>query len=187
VPAAHPIFTIGHSTRSFDEFVGLLASAGVTVLADVRAFPMSRRYPHFNREALVENLPRAGIAYAHMPALGGRRKKQPGIDPVTNAAWENQSFHNYADYALGDDFAAALRRVRQLADTDTPAVCCAEAHWSNCHRRIITDHLLAAGEDVRHILGPNRITTAEMTPFAVESSSQAVTYPGAHQSDLFTP
>ena len=186
MPAAHSIFTIGHSTRSFEEFVQLLTDAGVTLLADVRAFPMSRRYPHFNREALAVDLPRSGIAYEHMPALGGRRKRQPEIDRAINAGWTNDSFHNYADYALTGPFGDAISTLRRLADTQTPAICCAEAHWSNCHRRIITDHLLAAGENVMHILGPGRIAAAEISAFAQASASGTVTYPGAHQTDLFS-
>lgn len=182
--AAHPIFTIGHSTRSFDAFLALLAAAGVTLLVDVRAFPMSRRHPQFNRDTLEQDLPRAGIAYQHMAALGGRRKKQPDIDRAVNGAWKNESFHNYADYALTPPFREALAALCRLADSQTPAICCAEAHWSNCHRRIITDHLLARGESVFHILDAGRREPALIYPAAQIRPDGAVIYP-PEQPSLF--
>jgi uncharacterized protein (DUF488 family) len=180
-----PLFTIGHSTRSWEAFVALLKEAGVATLVDVRTVPRSRRNPQFGTEAMAENLPRDGISYLHMGALGGLRKKQPGIDPTLNGAWTNLSFHNYADYALSPAFHSALSELRALAQKTPTTICCAEAHWSTCHRRIISDHLLAAGEDVRHILAPGRIEPAVLNPWARVARDGTVTYPGGYQANLF--
>jgi uncharacterized protein (DUF488 family) len=181
--APPPIFTIGHSTRPWDVFVGLLQQAGVERLVDVRTVPRSRRNPQFGTEAMAENLPRAGIEYLHRGALGGLRKKQ-GVDPRVNGAWTNVSFHNYADYALSPAFQEALAELRALGHEKPTAICCAEAHWSSCHRRIISDHLLAAGATVMHILGPGKIQPAVLNAHARVADSGSVTYP-AEQHDLF--
>ncbi|MFO1127617.1 MAG: DUF488 domain-containing protein [Rhodospirillales bacterium] len=179
-----PVLTVGHSTRSLNELVRLLAAAGATDVIDVRAFPRSRRHPQFNIETMPAALAAAGIGYTHMAALGGRRPRQPGVDPAINGYWRNQSFHNYADYALSQPFAEALAAVRQMARGGRPAVMCAEALWQNCHRRLIADHLLAAGEDVAHIIAENRIEPAVLDPGAVAGPAGSVTYPPTQASLL---
>jgi uncharacterized protein (DUF488 family) len=180
-----PFFTIGHSTRAWDDFTAALNSAGVEALVDVRTVPRSRRNPQFDTTYLAEHLPQAGISYRHMPALGGLRKRQRDVDPSVNANWENDSFHNYADYALGEEFRAALDELVALGRRIPVAVMCAEAKWWQCHRRIIADHLLARGETVFHILNADRREPAQMNPAARIGEAKTVTYPGAHQPSLF--
>ena len=188
-----PFFTIGHSTRPWDTFVTALRSAEIDVLADVRTVPRSQRNPHFDRDYLSEHLPRANIAYRHIPALGGLRKRQAGVDRAINAGWENESFHNYADYALGAEFGSALQDLIRVGGDARVAIMCAEARWWQCHRRIVCDHLLARGETVFHIMEAGRIEPAEagriepaqMNPAARSRPDGAVTYPGEHQPDLF--
>ncbi len=171
--------TIGHSTRSLDELIELLVAAEATDVIDVRAFPRSRRHPQFNIETLSDALAAAGIGYRHMPALGGRRGSQPGVDASLNGYWENRSFHNFADYALSAAFKDALAEVRAMARQRRPVLMCAEALWQSCHRRLITDHLLAAGENVAHIIGRGRIEPAVLNPAAVVGPAGRVTYPPA--------
>lgn len=170
-------FTIGHSTRSLEELVGMLAANGVTQLVDVRRLPGSRRFPHVNEDALRETLPARGIRYHRIPELTGRRGRSPGVDPQVNGFWRNQSFHNYADHALGDDFAAGIDRLREIADEGPTAIMCSEAVWWRCHRRIIADHLLAQGDDVSHILSEHRTDAATLTPGADVAADGTVTYP----------
>jgi uncharacterized protein (DUF488 family) len=179
-----PFFTIGHSTRPFDDFVAALVAAGVKTLVDVRTVPRSRRNPQFDTNYLAQHLPQAGIAYRHMPALGGLRKRQPGVDPALNGNWENDSFHNYADYALGEEFGGALDELIALGRKAQAAVMCAEAKWWQCHRRIITDHLLARGETVFHILTAERREPAQMNPAARVRPDRTVTYPADQPSLL---
>ena len=143
------IWTIGHSTRTLDVFLGLLAAHEITRLADVRRYPASRKYPHFNQEALRDSLARAGITYTAMPQLGGRR--QPRLDS-RNTAWRNTSFRGYADYMETPIFRASIARLTELAQHDRTAVMCAEAVWWRCHRALIADDLKAAGHRVCHIL-----------------------------------
>jgi uncharacterized protein (DUF488 family) len=142
------IFTIGHSTRSIDDFVALLRAHGVKLLADVRQFPASRRLPHFNKDPLAAALAETGIAYEHLVDLGGRRK--PRKDS-RNTAWRNDAFRGYADYMETPPFQAALARLESLAPERPTAIMCAEALWWSCHRSLIADALKARGWDVRHI------------------------------------
>lgn len=169
--------TIGHSNRSLDEFLGMLTEAQVRLLVDVRSFPRSRANPVFNIDRLPETLANLQIGYRHFPALGGRRSKQPNIGEDINAMWRVQSFHNYADYALGDEFSAALNELAQLGSDRRLALMCSEAVWWRCHRRIITDYLLLNGHAVDHLMGPGQITAAVPTPGAQKSSSGKVVYP----------
>ena len=154
---SNPFFTIGHSTRPLPEFLALLAAAEVALVVDVRTVPRSHRNPQYNDDALPDALGAAGIAYQHLPELGGLRGRQKEIEPQVNGFWDNASFHNYADYALSPAFAAGLARLRRLGHAQRLAIMCAEAVWWRCHRRIITDSLSAAGESVFHILGPHHI------------------------------
>lgn len=162
---AHPFFTIGHSTRSIPAFADLLQAAGVGIVADVRTVPRSRTNPQFNRDSLPGSLEAYQIGYEHVAALGGLRGKGSRA-PSPNAFWDNDSFRNYADYALTDPFRAGLARLREMGTSRRVAIMCAEAVWWRCHRRIIADYLIAAGETVFHILAPDKTEEARMTPAA---------------------
>jgi uncharacterized protein (DUF488 family) len=176
---SHPFFTIGHSTRPIADFVALLKAADVHLLVDVRTVPRSRTDPQYNAEVLAESLARYAIDWERIGALGGLRGRQAGVPPGVNAFWENLSFHNYADYAMSDAFRAGLARLQELGRARRCAVMCAEAVWWRCHRRIIADYLIAAGESVFHILGPNHIEPARMTPAAKTGANATLSYPPA--------
>ncbi len=169
------IYTVGHSTRSLEEFLALLREHGVECLVDVRSIPRSGRYPHFNGDALAAALEKAGIAYRHMVGLGGHRGRVKGA-PSRNTFWREEGFRNFADYAEGPAFAGALGELRGLAREKRVAIMCAEAVWWRCHRRIISDYLLAAGEEVRHILGPGHSEAAVLTSEARRLPGGAVRY-----------
>jgi uncharacterized protein (DUF488 family) len=143
------IYTIGHSTRSLDELVAALRGHGIKTLVDIRSFPMSRRLPHFNRESLERELPKYGIAYVWMKELGGRRKKTRDDSP--NTGLRNESFRNYADYMMTDEFASAIDRLLEIADRDKTAIMCAERVYFKCHRMLVSDYLVAHGHTVLHI------------------------------------
>jgi uncharacterized protein (DUF488 family) len=174
----YPFHTIGHSTRPLEAFVAMLRAAEIALLVDVRTVPRSRRNAEYNREILPQSLGAFQIGYEHIAALGGLRSRQAGIQPNVNGYWQNESFHNYADYAMSVEFRAGLARLRDLGHARRSAVMCAEALWWQCHRRIITDHLLAAGETVLHIMGPGKVEPAQMTEGAWLDGSGVVTYPG---------
>jgi uncharacterized protein (DUF488 family) len=184
---SNPFFTIGHSTRPIDEFVALLMTAEVRLVVDVRTVPRSRTNPQFNRDALPASLAAHGIAYEHFAALGGLRGKQPGVNSDVNAFWANASFHNYADYAMSEGFRRGLRNLRELGRSARPAVMCAESLWWRCHRRIITDYLIAVGEKVFHILGPGHLEEAHLTPAARIDPDGTLTYPKDSQLTLDLP
>jgi uncharacterized protein (DUF488 family) len=167
------IYTIGHSTRSADEFLALLRAHGVSQLADIRSFPASRRHPQFNSEALARFLAEHGIAYRHMPALGGRRRPLP--DSV-NSGWRHASFRGYADYMSTEPFAAAVDELEEFAAAGQTSVMCAEAVWWRCHRRLLADSLLVRGTPVRHIVSAAAAKPHELSEFARVSGRQ-VTYP----------
>jgi len=173
---AYPFYTIGHGTRPISEFVDLLTSVGVTLLADVRTVPRSRTNPHYNREVLPQSLASSGIGYEHMAPLGGLRGRAREVPPQLNAFWNNDSFHNYADYAMSAAFCEGLMHLRALGQEQRCAIMCAETVWWRCHRRIITDYLLDAGESVFHILGPGHVDAAEMTA-AARREAGALVYP----------
>ncbi len=178
------VYTIGHSTRTQDELIALLKEAEVACLVDVRSFPRSRTNPQFNADVLAGALERAGMGYRHMKALGGRRGTQDLGRPSPNGLWRQEAFRNYADYALSPAFAAALGELRDLAGQRRTAIMCAEALWWQCHRRIVTDYLLAAGDNVLHILGPGKIEQAALTPGAERQADGTLHYP-ADQGELF--
>jgi uncharacterized protein (DUF488 family) len=175
---ALPFFTIGHSDRSLDDFVALLQAAGVGLVADVRTVPRSRANPQFGRDRLPESLAAFGVGYAHLAALGGLRGKS-ATPPGVNGFWTNQSFHNYADYALTAPFAAGIDELTARGRERCAAIMCAEAVWWRCHRRIVADHLLARGETVFHIIGPGPPEVARLTRGAVIRPDGAVVYPAA--------
>lgn len=170
--------TIGHSKRSLEEFLEMLREARVDFVVDVRTFPRSRSNPVFNIDRLPADLALNQVGYRHCSPLGGRRPKQPEIDPTLNALWRVRSFHNYADYALGAAFRIALDELVIVGRTRRVALMCAEAVWWRCHRRIITDHLLLRGEMVLHLMAPGRADNATPTPGA-RPDVRGVIYPGA--------
>ena len=143
-------------------------------MADVRRHPGSRRLPWFGEAALRASLPEAGIGYAHLPALGGRRTRRPGSP---NGGWENASFQGYADHMASPEFGEGLARLEALAREAPTAFMCAEAPWWRCHRRLIADALLVRGWEVRHILPGGRIAAHELTDFAVAGPGAELTYP----------
>lgn len=169
-------FTIGHSTRSFGEFAELLTEAGVDFLVDVRSVPRSRTNPQFNQEVLPADLAARGIGYRHLAALGGLRGRQQGVPDSLNAFWRNAGFRNYADYALTAGFRLGFAELLRLGAEHSCATMCAEAVWWRCHRRIITDYLLASGAVVFNILGEGRTDAASLTPGA-EPAAAGVLYP----------
>jgi uncharacterized protein (DUF488 family) len=174
---ALPFFTIGHSSRSLEEFAGLLSGAQMERVADVRKMPMSRTNPQFNEDTLPQALAPLGISYEHLAALGGLRGRTPGVAPAVNGFWTNDSFHNYADYALTAEFRAGLEHLIDEGRRQRSAIMCSEAVWWRCHRRIIADHLLARGEEVFHIMGAGRLEPARLTPGAVVRADGSVVYP----------
>jgi uncharacterized protein (DUF488 family) len=157
------LWTIGHSTRSADEFLHLLIQNQIQALADVRRFPGSRKYPHFNADALRESVSAAGIEYVPLMELGGRRKARPDSK---NMAWRNESFRGYADYMETAEFQAGIDKLMELARQKRTAVMCSEAVWWRCHRSLIADYLKARGVDVRHILSETKVEAHPYTSAA---------------------
>ena len=168
------IFTIDHSTRPKEEFIGLLQAHGVEQLIDIRTVPRSRRNPQFNREALPEPLAAAGIDYLHMPSLGGLRHARPDSP---NAAWQNASFRGYADYMQTPEFAAAIESLIELGSGKQTAIMCAEAVPWRCHRSLVGDALMARGIPVEDIMSATRRQAHKLTPFARVEGTR-VWYPG---------
>jgi uncharacterized protein (DUF488 family) len=173
---SHPFFTVGHSNRTADEFIDLLRAARIGMVVDVRRLPGSKAYPQFNRDVLPAELASYQIGYEHLAALGGLRGKQRLVEPSPNGFWENDSFRNYADYALTEDFRAGFAHLRELGSQRRTAIMCAEAVWWRCHRRIIADHLLASGAEVFHLIGTDRIERAVLTDGAIPHDDGSVTY-----------
>jgi uncharacterized protein (DUF488 family) len=176
------LYTIGHSTRSLEEFLGLLAREGVTHVVDVRAFPTSARYPHFSRPNLERTLIDSGLRYTHAPSLGGRRR---GRRDSHNTQWRNASFRAYADYMETREFNEALEDLLILARLEPTVVMCAEAVPWRCHRFLISDAAVAADCSVLHILDagtePHRLTSFGRI------DAGHVRYDAVPQSELFEP
>lgn len=172
-----PFFTIGHSNRSIETFVGLLQDARIELVADIRAMPRSRANPQFNTDTLPVHLASYGIGYEHMAALGGLRAKTRSMPPEINGLWQNQSFHNYADYALSDRFQAAFQHLLSEGHRLRCTLMCSEAVWWRCHRRIVADYLIAAGEEVFHIMERGRMEQARLTEGAVVRADGTIIYP----------
>jgi uncharacterized protein (DUF488 family) len=154
------LYTIGHSTRPLDEFIAVLQSHSIQTLVDIRSFPISRRLPHFNRESLEKSLPAAGIRYVWFKELGGRRKKTRDDSP--NLALRNDSFRNYADYMLTEDFHRGIAQLIELADQPRTAYMCAERVYFHCHRMLVSDWLVAHGHEVFHIDGTGPVKKHEL-------------------------
>jgi uncharacterized protein (DUF488 family) len=177
----NPVYTIGHSTRSIAEFVDLLRTGRVDLVVDVRTVPRSRTNPQYNFDRLGEELAPYQVAHCRIDALGGLRKRAPDVRDNLNGLWKNRSFHNYADYALSNQFQSGLADLISLAGERTPAIMCAEAVWWRCHRRIIADYLLARGLEVNHLMAAGRAEAAKMTPGAVIEGARLV-YPAPAQA-----
>lgn len=158
------LYTIGHSTRTLEELIAALKAHQVATLVDIRAFPMSRRLPHFNRESLEKSLPAAGIRYVWMKALGGYRKKFLQESP--NIALRNQSFRNYADYMLTPEFENAMQDLLALAEQSRTAYMCAERVYFHCHRMLVSDWLVGHGHEVMHIDAESPVKPHRITPEA---------------------
>ena len=182
----NPIFSIGHSTRSIEEFVEVLRSGPADFVVDVRTVPRSRRNPHYNEDVLPSELAPFQVGYRRIAGLGGLRSRSHDMPAEVNGLWQNQSFHNYADYALSEPFGEALEELLELSAGRRCAVMCAEAVWWRCHRRIIADYLLARGRTVLHLMGGGRVEPARLTPRAEPRDGQ-VFYPPAADGSLNPP
>lgn len=154
-PGNKIIYTIGHSTHSFAELLEMLQSFEVRVLADIRRFPGSRKYPQFNKDNLAPALEKNGISYIHLEELGGRRKVQTDSP---NNRWKNASFRGYADYMETKEFATAIARLEAIALKQRTACMCSEAVWWRCHRSMVSDYLKAKGWMVLHIMATGKTT-----------------------------
>lgn len=170
------LWSVGHSTLHFADFVALLAGHDVSQVGDIRAVPKSRRHPHFHTDSLARTLPEAGITYVHLPRLGGFRR--PTRDSP-NTGWRNSSFRAYADYALTEEFSSGLAELCELAERGPTAMMCSEAVWWRCHRRLVSDQLVVAGDEVRHITSGQDAAVHQLTPFALVGTDGQITYPGA--------
>jgi uncharacterized protein (DUF488 family) len=173
-----PVHTIGHSTRSIDEIVTLLREHDINLLVDVRRYPGSKRYPHFSSEAMARWLPEHGVAYLHMPELGGRRKPVP---ESPNTAWRNEQFRAYADYMATEEFRIAMDKLVALGESQRATVMCAEAVPWRCHRNLISDELLRRGIEVLHIIGAQPAKTHVMNEHARIEDDHLV-YPAEQQT-----
>lgn len=179
------IYTIGHSTRSIDEFTDLLDAHDIRLLVDVRRFPGSRRHPHFNGEVLAASLAERGIGYRHAPQLGGRRGTPAPDSP--NTGWRNASFRAYADHLGGPEFRGALDLLIRDAERAPVAIMCAEAVPWRCHRQLISDALVARGHTVLHITSMAEPKPHELNQMARCDDEGGLTYPGEDppQRELF--
>jgi uncharacterized protein (DUF488 family) len=178
--AQRTLFTIGHSTRPWQEFVGLLKAWKIEELVDVRTVPKSRAFPRFSKNRMKTALAKADINYIHMPELGGlRHSKKDSL----NTAWRNASFRGYADYMQTDAFASGLKELNKHRKAKRVCIMCSEAVWWRCHRRMIADAEVASGIPVKHIMSLTKATPHEMTPFARVKKKRnrppVITYPGA--------
>lgn len=182
----NPFFTIGHSNQSFEAFAALLEQPGVAcrLLVDIRKMPMSRANPQFNGEALRTALAGVGIGYERIAALGGLRGKTLGVPVALNDYWTNKSFHRYADYALSNGFHEGFEELLKAGAERRTAIMCAEVLWWRCHRRLVTDYLIAAGKKVFHILGMGKVEPAKLTPGAVVMPDGRVEYPEPGQKPV---
>jgi uncharacterized protein (DUF488 family) len=174
-PGACPVFTIGHSTRTIAEFVTLLQAGQVQLVVDIRRVPRSRTNPQYNVEVLPAELARHQINHMHIAELGGLRKKSD-IPPERNGFWTNRSFHQYADYALSDDFQRGFNCFLKVSAAQRTAIMCAEAVWWRCHRRIVADYLINAGRAVYHLMGTDGVHAATLSEGAVRAGDK-LNYP----------
>lgn len=174
----HIVYTIGHSDRPIEEFIGLLKENEVGCLLDIRTVPRSRHNPQFNRDALPDSLAAAGISYQHLAGLGGLRRAKPDSP---NAGWRNASFRGYADYMQTDAFAEQVEEVVRLSREQRCALMCAEAVPWRCHRSLVADALVVRGITAAHIMGPHKLKLHTLTPFAHAEGTQ-ITYPATEEA-----
>lgn len=175
------IYTVGHSTRTLEQFVELIRSFGVDTVVDIRTVPRSRTNPQYNLETLPASLAEFGIRHCQMAELGGLRKKSSTVPDETNGFWENRSFHNYADYALSEAFETGLNKLLEIGETRTCVIMCAEAVWWRCHRRIVADYLLVRDTRVVHIMDEGKANEATLTPGASVHGLK-IRYPATERS-----
>lgn len=157
---AKKIWTIGHSTRSWEDFLELLQEFSINGLVDVRSYPGSRKFPHFNKENLEELLPKNNISYSHFKSLGGRRKPDPESE---NTVWRHPSFRAYADYMQTEEFQKGIRELEKIGQQEKVAYMCSEAVWWRCHRSMISDELKVKNWEVLHIMGAGKISEHPFT------------------------
>ncbi|MDN6280237.1 MAG: DUF488 domain-containing protein [Psychroflexus sp.] len=163
----HCIYTVGHSTRSIDDFIAILKSVEIEMLIDVRRFPGSKKFPQFHQDALIKSLKQNTIDYHYMEELGGRRKMNPDSK---NTVWRNASFRAYADYMETEEFKKALADLKAIAVSQKTAIMCAEAVWWRCHRSMISDALKAETWEVLHLMERDKITEHPYTqPAKIEN------------------
>ena len=181
---ALPYFTIGHSTHPIGEFITMLLTEKVEIVVDVRTIPRSRTNPQFNGDTLPIVLAQHGIGYVQLAELGGLRGRQPNVKPSPNTFWRNQSFRNYADYALSDNFQGGLQLLKRLGEVNRCVIMCAELLWWRCHRRIIADYLILSGAMVIHIMGQGKIIAAQATSGAYMKSDGKIVYSDPDQKTV---
>lgn len=184
--AQHPIYTIGHSTRSIEEFVELLRVGRVELVVDIRSIARSRTNPQFNLDRLPVALAEHQVGHTQILELGGLRKKSTTVPPEVNAYWINRSFHNFADYALSGEFRMGLDQLLEHAAGRRSAIMCAETVWWRCHRRIVADYLLHAGRRVFHLMSPSRAEPARMND-AARVGAGGLVYPAIPASRARPP
>jgi uncharacterized protein (DUF488 family) len=175
------IFTVGHSNLPFEQFVSLLKEYEIGLVADIRRYPSSRKFPHFNRPVLCELLAAENINYLWLESLGGRRHTEKDSKSV-NTGLKNLGFRNYADYMATDEFRRAVRKLLSAAAQSRTSVMCAEKLYWKCHRRLLSDYLVSRGIEVIHIIEPGRSSDHKLTPYAVATES-GVIYPSQEQND----
>ncbi len=177
------IFTVGHSNRSAEEFISLLEASKIELLVDIRAYPVSERNPHFNRENLEKSLSGEGIEYLWMgKELGGFRKKSDGPGEISpNKAWKSEGFRRYADYMMSEAFKKAIEKLIELASEKRAALMCAEKHYWKCHRQLVSDYLCSQGHEVWHIIDKDSATKHVLSPLA-EIKNGILTYPEKTES-----
>jgi len=170
------IFTIGHSNRSFEDFLSLLVEFGIQVVADIRRYPTSRKFPHFNREVLCKLLEAENIEYLWLKALGGLRNTTKNSNSP-NAGIQSIGFRNYADHMATDEFRQTVQKLLSISAERKTAIMCAEKPYWKCHRRFLSDYLVAQGAEVLHILESGKVSVHKIAPGAVITADATVTYP----------
>lgn len=176
------VYTIGHSTKTFEQFVKMIKDFGVESIVDIRTVPRSRTNPKYNIDTLPNLLTECGVSHYRIAQLGGLRKKSNTVPVEVNSFWENRSFHNYADYALSAQFEIGLNQLLVICETKCCAIMCAEAVWWRCHRRIVADYLLTRDVEVAHIMGQNKMNKAVLNPAAVIREGK-LNYPASVHQD----
>ncbi len=173
------IYTIGHSTHSWEKFVAMLKSFEIELLADIRSYPGSRYMPHFNRETMVKTIPESGMEYIHMPGLGGRRRNLPEIDESLTEGWKHIAFRNYSAYTLTEDYSKGLEELMEIAKQKTTCIMCAESVPWRCHRLLVSNSLSFKGFCVRHIMDEGKTISHEIDRYGAKTlfDGKNVIYP----------